>query len=1038
MPKKKKKSRASSETTKSNAAEARGTPSSVRNKKSSPTPVSTSKPELISDAISVRLLKGSSPSSSSSTGTKTLKYTPVVTLHETDANKLNVCVGDRVFVLSTTDSSPQRIKSIAIVTVRISDVNSDRTTTPKSSLFGGSGGKNNNHKKNKLTPGNCFLSPVSLAESFSCSDEPEACDSDPKFRIDETPQKASDPSPIEISTPSKPPPSSSSKSKFSFAKGGGGDQLISPSPQKPKPTPSSSSSSKSKFSFAQGGGGDQLISPRATASNTTPSSIRSKAAGPAKTLLLRIVPVDSDLGDSLVSMFCRTAKVLSVGHHRHSMVPGEQESPPSSPESCPTLRGPLHQRLVVAHTCGEYLAQGTPFSVSIRGQRVRCELHGASHYGISKEDEVLIAAMTRLSIDPTTETRDVAIIEPTNAAREAEKSLRASLSLLNDAQREDLLLYEVGPDTNVRFVTDDPPNDSNTTTTTDTNVKKSLPEPNKLKPMVAGLDGTIRQVVSALETPLLHPELFRGSMSHLKPPKGILLHGPSGIGKSSLALQVGENFEATGAYHVERIHCTSLQTQTAFVGQAEARLVQLFARAQKPRPGKKGCLLILDDVHLICPRREGIDLGADRLASTLLALLDGMTNGEQATGDRFYPTVILAITTNPGALDAALRRPGRLDSEIEVPLPDEPSTRLKILRFQLESLGTETHFSDSEWMSLARLAKGFTGADLKLAAKEAVRNTLLSGGDRTVTLPTIRKAILSTKPSAIKAVTVEVPSVPWTSIGGMETVKRQLRDAIELPLTHGATFQRLGIRPPRGVLLYGPPGCSKTLMARALATEGHMNFLAVKGPELLSKWLGESERALAALFRRARLASPAIIFFDEVDAIASKRGGSSNGGGERLLSQLLTELDGIQQNKDSSGREGRVVIVCATNRPDLLDGALMRPGRIDRMIYVGVPDEKSREKILEIGLKKSTGSKIDIARLAKDEISGGLSGAELIGACRDAALKAMEEFEENENSTTDPVITTGHVLATLTNMERQITPENLDFYASFQGNPIRQ
>lgn len=307
-----------------------------------------------------------------------------------------------------------------------------------------------------------------------------------------------------------------------------------------------------------------------------------------------------------------------------------------------------------------------------------------------------------------------------------------------------------------------------------------------------------------------------------------------------------------------------------------------------------------------------------------------------------------------------------------------------------------------------------------------------------MTLPIIEKAIRSTKPSAIKAVTVEVPRVPWSAIGGMEDVKGQLRDAIELPLNHSETFQRLGIRPPRGVLLYGPPGCSKTLMARALATEGHMNFLAVKGPELLSKWLGESERTLAALFRRARLASPSVIFFDEVDAIASKRGGNSSGGGERLLSQLLTELDGIQQSKDGSGREGRVVIVCATNRPDLLDSALMRPGRIDRMIYVGVPDENSREKILELGVRKSCAEDIDISRLSKNEISGGLSGAELVAACRDAALKALEDFEENENGLVDPIITTDHLLTTLTGMERQITQEMLDFYATFQGNPIRQ
>merc|ERR1719253_1760291 len=293
----------------------------------------------------------------------------------------------------------------------------------------------------------------------------------------------------------------------------------------------------------------------------------------------------------------------------------------------------------------------------------------------------------------------------------------------------------------------------------------------------------------------------------------------------------------------------------------------------------------------------------DRLASTALALMDGVKSVTTSTSttNHYYPVVVLGVTTNPALLDPALRRPGRLDSEIEVPLPDQLDDRFQILRFQLSQLEAETNFSDSEWLSLARLAKGFTGTDLMLAAKEALRNTLLlSAYGRNVTYSIIEKAIRSTKPSAIKAISVEVPSVPWSSIGGMDDVKEQLKDAIELPLNHSETFHRLGIRPPRGVLLYGPPGCSKTLMARALATEGQMNFLAVKGPELLSKWLGESERALAALFRRARLASPAIIFFDEVDAIASKRGGNSSGG-ERLLSQLLTELDGVASPSSGVG-----------------------------------------------------------------------------------------------------------------------------------------
>jgi SpoVK/Ycf46/Vps4 family AAA+-type ATPase len=317
----------------------------------------------------------------------------------------------------------------------------------------------------------------------------------------------------------------------------------------------------------------------------------------------------------------------------------------------------------------------------------------------------------------------------------------------------------------------------------------------------------------------------------------------------------------------------------------------------------------------------------------------------------------------------------------------------------LDNLGANTStITEDNWLSLAGRAKGFTGADLKLAAKEAVRKCAIQdphADSSVMTLEILQQAVACVKPSAIKAVTVEVPRVPWTSIGGMDDVKTQLREAIELPLTHGDMFEKLGIRPPRGVLLYGPPGCSKTLMARALATEGHMNFLAVKGPELLSKWLGESERALAALFRRARLASPAVIFFDEVDAIASRCGGGG-GGGERLLSQLLTEMDGIQHGSGAGSKE-RVVIVCATNRPDLLDGALMRPGRIDRMIYVGVPDASSRERILRIGLKgKACAGDIDFAQLVDEKVSVGLPGAKLVAACRGAALKAMEEYKDGK------------------------------------------
>ena len=264
---------------------------------------------------------------------------------------------------------------------------------------------------------------------------------------------------------------------------------------------------------------------------------------------------------------------------------------------------------------------------------------------------------------------------------------------------------------------------------------------------------------------------------------------------------------------------------------------------------------------------------------------------------------------------------------------------------------------------LARTAaKGFTGADCKLAVKEAVRTaisrtqrsgkefSLVSSG---IEYADLEHAIRITKPSAMKSVAVEVPKVPWSAIGGMDEVKALLKESIELPLTHPHLFEMMQVPPPKGILLYGPPGCSKTLMARAIATEGNMNFLAVKGPELLSKWLGESERALASLFRRARLAAPSVIFFDEMDAIASKRGSGGGGnGGDRLLSQLLTELDGVTSGGSSSSKEksGRVVVVGATNRPDVLDAALTRPGRMDRMIYVGLPDEQGRKGIFTIGL----------------------------------------------------------------------------------------
>ncbi len=448
---------------------------------------------------------------------------------------------------------------------------------------------------------------------------------------------------------------------------------------------------------------------------------------------------------------------------------------------------------------------------------------------------------------------------------------------------------------------------------------------------------------------------------------------------SQYAREVRSQQNASHPVTVEYYPCISLISKSTVFGQAERTITSIFDRAELSA-GKEGksTLIILDDIQWICPRRESlsnVSSNSGSIAATFLALLDGIVPSAQRHGqeveERGIKTIgnvcILGIVVNPSTLDSALRRPGRLDREIEVPIPDDLA-RSHILRHQLANiLGSNScaHdlIHDQSALHLAKLAKGFTGADTMMAVKEACRMALIrhehrhhGSGSRPeeyqpfqVTLDDVQRAISSGTPSSIRHVAVQVPSVRWADIGGMQDVKRAIREAIELPTTHSELFSSLGIAAPRGVLLYGPPGTAKTMLAKAVATEVNMNFLAVKGPELLSKWLGESERTLATLFRRARQACPCVIFFDEMDAIGSKRGGGSDGvgvsGGERLLSQLLTELDGI-----NSSKERRVIVVGATNRPDLLDPALTRPGRIDRMIYVGVPDQESRASIIQLGL----------------------------------------------------------------------------------------
>ena len=519
------------------------------------------------------------------------------------------------------------------------------------------------------------------------------------------------------------------------------------------------------------------------------------------------------------------------------------------------------------------------------------------------------------------------------------KSMQQYLKQRENGKCSDIA-YKITSQTKIRIVSSlDEVHSTSGQSIENNNADNPTTQAKKQQVMCAGLDSTLVRVKDALLPPLLHPNLFPAD-GPLRPPKGALLYGPAGAGKSLLANQIANDLTFIPDMmnvHVRLVQCADILSSTAIVGEAEQILTGIFQEAEN-RDG--GSLIILDDVHLICPRRGGMggsgSLGVDQLAGTLLALLDGIGSSSQSNERKSSEggLVVLAITTDPSLLDPALRRPGRLDVEVEVPVPDD-NARAEILRFHISQLMTTQQVDEIDIIALAKIAKGFTGADCKLAVKEAVRNYLsrtqqMDGEcdqqQQTDSLIPIEytdleHAIRITKPSAIKSVAVEVPKVPWSAIGGMDDVKALLKESIELPLTHPHLFEMMRVPPPKGILLYGPPGCSKTLMARAIATEGNMNFLAVKGPELLSKWLGESERALASLFRRARLASPSVIFFDEMDAIASKRGGGG-GGGDRLLSQLLTELDGVTSGGNSSasdGRKGRVIVVGATNRPDVLD-----------------------------------------------------------------------------------------------------------------------
>ena len=493
---------------------------------------------------------------------------------------------------------------------------------------------------------------------------------------------------------------------------------------------------------------------------------------------------------------------------------------------------------------------------------------------------------------------------------------------------------------------------------------------------IGGLHEEIQRIREMVELPLRHPELFQ--RLGIDPPKGVLLHGPPGCGKTLLARAVANESEANF------FSINGPEIMSKFYGESEARLREIFQQAQQNAPS----IIFIDEIDAIAPKREEVTGEVERrVVAQLLALMDGLA----ARGN----VIVIGATNRPDALDPALRRPGRFDREIEIGVPDKQA-RYEILQIHTRGMPLA---EDVNLRKLAEMTHGYTGADLAALCRETAMKALrrylpeINLEEERIPPSVLEKmeirmedflnAYKEITPTAMREVYIEVPAVHWDDIGGLEDVKKELREAVEWPLKNPEIFKRFGIRPPKGILLYGPPGCGKTLLARAVATESEANFITIKGPEVFSKWVGESEKAIREVFRKARMAAPAVIFFDEFDSLVPRRGMGFGDSGvtERVISQLLTEMDGIMRLED-------VVVIAATNRPDIIDPAILRPGRFDRLIYVPAPDEKARLEIFKIYTKNMPlGKDVNLEELAR--ATKGYSGADIEALCREAALNAL-------------------------------------------------
>ncbi|ODV60915.1 AAA family ATPase AFG2 [Ascoidea rubescens DSM 1968] len=540
---------------------------------------------------------------------------------------------------------------------------------------------------------------------------------------------------------------------------------------------------------------------------------------------------------------------------------------------------------------------------------------------------------------------------------------------------------------------------------------------------IGGLKNQINKIKSTIELPLFNSNLFY--QFNIKPPRGILLYGPPGTGKTMILKAIANSTKLT---HILSINGPSIISK--YLGGTEEKLTQIFNEARTYQPS----IIFVDEIDSLVPSRDSSDSTEieNRTVATLLTLMDGLDNSNNNV-------IIIASTNRPNSIDSALRRPGRFDQEIEIGIPDIDA-RFDILKKSIQKMNEKKHnLTQDQIFQIASKTHGYVGADLIALTREAVmkaieRNISLINSKNqnqnnfdniTIQIKDLQNAMIDVRPSVMREIFLEMPKVYWSDIGGQEYLKQKLKEMVQLPLEASDTFRKLGIKPPRGILLYGPPGCSKTLTAKALATESGLNFFAIKGPEIFNKYVGESERTIREIFRKARSASPSILFFDEIDALSADResGEATTSTANHVLTTLLNEIDGIETLSE-------VIIVAATNRPDSIDPALLRPGRLDRHIYVAPPDILARLQILKNTTKnfnmdeEMSTNYLEVLASKTD----GCSGAEMVLLSQEAGLAAIVENKDCVK------VEKRHFEKALTNLPRGITEDLLNYYERFASN----